>query len=522
IIDMEQPGNALIVESLLAYMPYFLHPEPKKAFVVGYGGGITTRALTHTDVESIRVVELEPAVVDAGHSIKNGPALALRDPRVKLEFNDARNSLLIENQRYDIIAAQASHPWLAGASNVFTQEFFEIVKSRLNEGGYYSQWVNLFRMDVTTLRAIFQAFINTFPHVTSFANTDSGDFMLLGSLSPIYFDYQQIETRMQAEPIKQALAYHEVFQPRDLFWYYGLSQNELFTAADNAIPNRDTNILSEVRLSGLANKLSDEQNPYPFLFKHFQLDTASYFRNPEEYARHAYELGLGFLEWENPSNTTKLIGQLTDVSKIRADSLQHKLLFWQHNFTQATQWFDDHNEFLDEVYVDQMQIYLERNEKEKARAILEDIKAPDVKKNALSHWAYLTGDENVLKSINAPDNRWILSQQLRNHKQETANKLFNIMQTEKADGLLLRLLARHYLETGENEKANQVLKQLSALTENQVAIYLVLIEEALKLKNTTWTEELLSSIRKLDSDNEALPSLQSRLEASKLSESSLK
>jgi len=522
IIDMEQPGNALIVESLLAYMPYFLHPDPKKAFVVGYGGGITTRALTHTDVESIRVVELEPAVVEAGHSIKNGPTLALKDPRVTLEFNDARNSLLIENLRYDIIAAQASHPWLAGASNVFTQEFFEIVKSRLNEGGYYSQWVNLFRMDVTTLRAIFQAFINTFPYVTSFANTDSGDFMLLGSLSPIYFDYQQIETRMQTPQIKQALSYHGVFQPRDLFWYYGLSQNELFTAADNATPNRDTNILSEVRLSGLANKLSDEQNPYPFLFKHFQLDTASYFSDPDEYARHAYELGLGFLEWENPSNTAKLITQLEQVSKIRADSLQHKLFFWQRNFTQATQWFDDHTEFLDEVYVDQMQIYLERNEKEKARAILEDIKAPEVKRNALAQWAYLTGDDSFLMSVKDPDNKWATAQRLRKHQSQAANKLYDMMQTGDADPLLLRLLARHYLETDENEKANQVLKQLNEQTENRVRVYLVLIEEALKLENTTWTKELLSSIRKLDSENEALPALQTRLEATNPSKTSQK
>ena len=73
---------------------------------------------------------------------------------MRLDFNDARNTLLVERTRYDLIVSQPSHPWLAGAANVFTRQFWEIVKSRLNERGVFGQWINLFKMDATTLRSL--------------------------------------------------------------------------------------------------------------------------------------------------------------------------------------------------------------------------------------------------------------------------------------------------------------------------------------------------------------------------------
>ncbi|MCK4586678.1 MAG: fused MFS/spermidine synthase, partial [Gammaproteobacteria bacterium] len=201
-IDLEDENNVLLVESLLGLMPYMLHENPRSAFVVGFGGGITTKALTMTSLESIRVVELEPAVVEAGRAILGGEIPALQDPRVTLSFNDARNTLLVEENKYDIIAAQPSHPWLARASNVFTKEFFNLVKSRLNEGGVYGQWVNLFHMDATTLKSLLRAFYEVFPHGMTFANLDTGDFIMYGSGSPVVFDYARIQKRLNEPKIK--------------------------------------------------------------------------------------------------------------------------------------------------------------------------------------------------------------------------------------------------------------------------------------------------------------------------------
>src|SRR5690606_23470347 len=146
-IDARDPFNALLMESLLGIYPYLLHENPRSAFVVGLGGGATMRALEFTHIESLRVVELEPLMRDAVLSVLSPDAAGFTDPRLTLTFDDARSTLLMEQQSYDIIVSQPSHPWRSGAANLFTREFFEIVESRLNRGGIYAQWLALFRMD---------------------------------------------------------------------------------------------------------------------------------------------------------------------------------------------------------------------------------------------------------------------------------------------------------------------------------------------------------------------------------------
>ena len=278
VLHLRDPYRIMLMEGLLGLLPYFLHDDPRSAFVVGYGGGVTVRALTYTDLASIRVVELEPAVIDAGRVIYRGEPPALTDPRVRIDINDARNTLLVENRRYDIVASQPSHPWRAGAANVFTQEFFQIVRARLNPGGIYAQWVNLFNMDATTLRAIFKAFYTVFPEGMGFANLHTGDYVLLGADHALQLDYARMAPRMALPHVKELLRRHEIHAPRDLMWYFALSRREALHAAGDSIANTDTNIFSEVRLAALVHDVpTGDENPYTFLLDHFHLDVYPYF-----------------------------------------------------------------------------------------------------------------------------------------------------------------------------------------------------------------------------------------------------
>jgi len=184
-------------------MPYLLHPDPKTVHAIGYGGGNTLKAIADTPVKEIRVTELEPAVISANASLFGGEIPLLKDPRIKLQINDARNSLLVEGRSYDLIISQPSHPWLAGAGNLFTKEFFEITADNLNEGGIFAQWVNLFNMDSTTLRSILKAYYDVFPYGFTFANTESGDLLLFGSDKPLKFDRKSLIKRMAKPAIKR-------------------------------------------------------------------------------------------------------------------------------------------------------------------------------------------------------------------------------------------------------------------------------------------------------------------------------
>jgi spermidine synthase len=93
--------------------------------LIGFGGGVALENAPAT-LETIDVVELEPAVIAANRSIGglrlNDP---LQDDRIRIVFNDARNALRLSNRKFDIIVSQPSHPWTAGASHLFSREFFE-------------------------------------------------------------------------------------------------------------------------------------------------------------------------------------------------------------------------------------------------------------------------------------------------------------------------------------------------------------------------------------------------------------
>ena len=276
LLNMADPNEVALTESLLGLMPYFLHKAPKTGFVLGFGGGITTRALTLTELESIWVVELEPVVVEAVRAIAGSEIPALQDPRVRIDFNDARNTLLVEDRTYDLIISQPSHPWLAGASNVFSREFFQIAESRLKPGGIYAQWVNLFNMDATTLRAIFRAFTDVFPYGLSLINLDSSDLLLFGSAQPLVLDYDRIQARINRPGIRAVLGRYRMGSPYDLMMHFGLSRREMVAAAGAMQPNTDTNILAEVRLSAMDEALAAQEDPEPLLRQHYHLDLLPY------------------------------------------------------------------------------------------------------------------------------------------------------------------------------------------------------------------------------------------------------
>ena len=348
LIHMHDPNQAMLIETLLGLVPYMLHQNPQSAFVVGFGGGITTRALTLTDLKTIRVVELEPAVVEADRHIAAGDIPALRDPRVRLDFNDARNTLLVERTRYDLIVAQPSHPWLAGAANVFTRQFWEIAKSRLNDKGVFGQWVNLFKMDATTLRSLLQAFYQVFPQGMSFANLHTGDLVLIGAKEPLAFDFEHMARILEQPKIRATLAPHKILKPADLLWYFALSRDEAITAAGNARPNTDTNIISEVRLSALTAQPTGDEDPYAFLRRHFNLDMLPYLGS--DAADRLYEQADLYFSGQDIVLAKKVAQQLAKIDPVRGHGIDYEIAWRACEFARATALYAKHQDWPDRTH----------------------------------------------------------------------------------------------------------------------------------------------------------------------------
>lgn len=280
VLHKDDASKGSLAEALLGIYPYLLQEKPKNALVIGFGGGTTVRMLADSGLESVKVVELEPLVVKAMMQFGESQFPFLRGGRVAIEYNDARNSLLVDKTKYSIIVSQPSHPWLAGSANLYSREFFQLAQSRLQPGGIFGQWVNVFRMDATTLRAVLKTFYEVFPRGVVFGVMVGGDLLLMGGDQPMVLDYARSEKLYQRGNIRFTLAHGGVGTFRLFPSFFMFTRDEALRAAGDAPLCLDANLLIETRLAMLSNQPKGNEDAYKLLRKYVQQDLSIY-RKPE-------------------------------------------------------------------------------------------------------------------------------------------------------------------------------------------------------------------------------------------------
>jgi spermidine synthase len=191
-----------IMSGLLAAL---LHPEPRRALVIGLGPGSSAGWLgALPGMESVDAYELEPAIVRVARDCAPVNQDVTNNPKVRVHVGDARELLRTSRARYDIVFSEPSNPYRAGISSLFTKEYYEAVRERLAPGGIFAQWTQAYEIDgwvigtvVTTLRAVF-------PHV-SIWTTERGDLLLLATLERNPIDVERLRVRVREEPVATAL-----------------------------------------------------------------------------------------------------------------------------------------------------------------------------------------------------------------------------------------------------------------------------------------------------------------------------
>ena len=168
----------------LGALPALVRPDAREMLVVGLGGGVALEQVP-SSIAEIDVIELEPKVLEANRRIAGERQRdPLSDPRVEVHIGDARGTLQLTARRYDAIVSQPSHPWTAGASHLYTKEFFALARSRLFEDGVFVQWIGTTFVDEALLRSLLAALTESFPHVEVFHPQQHG-LLFVASGSPI-------------------------------------------------------------------------------------------------------------------------------------------------------------------------------------------------------------------------------------------------------------------------------------------------------------------------------------------------
>jgi spermidine synthase len=126
----------------LGHLPLLFHPQPKKILIISAGaGGLINEILKH-DIENIDYLEIDPLVISM---LKNYPtkltASELGDSRVNIINLDGRLFLRTHPKLYDLVLIGLSNQSDLSTNRLFTQEFFSLVKARLNPNGILAFWV---------------------------------------------------------------------------------------------------------------------------------------------------------------------------------------------------------------------------------------------------------------------------------------------------------------------------------------------------------------------------------------------
>ena len=124
--------------------------------VIGFGGGdLTATLLKVPGVEHVTVVELSDALVKNLRQIPFYQRI-LGDPRVELIVEDGRRYLQTNPRVYDLVVMDPLESTTAYANNIYSKEFFEIVRSRLKPSGVLMTWMNEYLVTPRTLAAVFR------------------------------------------------------------------------------------------------------------------------------------------------------------------------------------------------------------------------------------------------------------------------------------------------------------------------------------------------------------------------------
>lgn len=182
------PGSDISTHLLLGELPVLFHEkELSSALLIGLGSGVTASSLlSFSELKNLDIAEIEAAVASIckkNLSQFNGSPFSKRNlesGRINLNLCDARFLLLSQNKKYDVIVSQPADPWVSGSGDLFTEEFWRLATSRLNENGVFCQWVQLYAIPERDLLAIIRTFQSVFNSTCVCHAPGAGEIILIG------------------------------------------------------------------------------------------------------------------------------------------------------------------------------------------------------------------------------------------------------------------------------------------------------------------------------------------------------
>ncbi len=130
--------DEFVYHEMIAHIPLFVHPNPKKVLIIGGGDGGTAREVCrHASVETCTMVEIDEMVVNVCQEFIPLCASELNHPKMNLIIGDGVKFIEEASRKgevFDIVLIDSTDP-IGPATPLFGLEFYQNLEKCLGDEG---------------------------------------------------------------------------------------------------------------------------------------------------------------------------------------------------------------------------------------------------------------------------------------------------------------------------------------------------------------------------------------------------
>lgn len=209
---------------MLGILPTLVHDSANTdALMVAFGAGMSAGA-TATNVKSLDVVDLNPDIQGVAAAYTRENLDVINQPNFHQIVNDGRNALMLSDKKYSLIISDATNPKMFDSWTLYSQEFYETVKSRLKPGGVFCQWA-LIPLPADAIKVLLNTFRSVFPHMSFWVIHGSSQVLMLGTPERLEIDYNDLAKRLEPLYEKTDLAEFGIDSPEKFLSFFMLGED---------------------------------------------------------------------------------------------------------------------------------------------------------------------------------------------------------------------------------------------------------------------------------------------------------
>ncbi len=127
--------DEFIYHEMIAHVPLFVHPAPKRVLVIGGGDGGTVReVLRHKEVEEVVWIEIDEMVVAACRTHFPTVSCSWDDPRLTLRIDDGIKYVKETADTFDVMIVDSTDP-IGPGEPLFNTAFYKGAANLLGDDG---------------------------------------------------------------------------------------------------------------------------------------------------------------------------------------------------------------------------------------------------------------------------------------------------------------------------------------------------------------------------------------------------